>query len=133
MPSVIMKLRGGRILIAAIAAEVLSIFALVVLVIIFGPSDTAAAQTYAERLGFWVGPISGFLLCVGGGYWAGQGLTSRSVENGFAVGVVSALLDVTTVLVLGAQFQPIFVISNAGRVIAGTLGGWLAWRQSVVL
>lgn len=69
-----MRLRTGRIAIAAIAAELLGVLALVVLVTIFGPSGGfEAAQLFAERLGAWVGPISGFLLCLAGGYWVARG------------------------------------------------------------
>ena len=29
-------------------------------------------------------------------------------------------------VVLGAQFAPLLVFSNLGRVVGGTMGGWLA-------
>ena len=122
-----MNLRFGRIAVAAISAEVLGILSLVVLVAIFGPpGGFAAAQPFAERLGAWVGPISGFVLCLVGGYWvAGAAPTSR-IQNGLAMGVAAAALDIAIASAIGATFELLLVISNGGRIVGGTLGGWLA-------
>ena len=120
------SLRFGRIAIAAIAAEVLGVLALVVLVSIFGPSGGfVAAQPFAERLGASVGPISGFLLCLLGG-WVARGAAPSYVQNGVGVGFAGAALDIGTAIALGAQFAPLLVFSNVSRVVGGTIGGWLA-------
>ena len=61
-----MSIRIGRILVLAVVIEALAILALVLMVAApLGPSDPDAAQAYAERLGTWVGPIAGFVLCLG--------------------------------------------------------------------
>jgi hypothetical protein len=123
-----MTIRWGRIVIAAVAAEVLGVLSLVLLVALFGPSESAAAQAYAQRLGFWVGPISGFVFCLLGGLWVARGLTRGRVLNGVLVGVAGAGVDAGILAVMGdlVPFEPVFAVSLAGRVVAGTLGGWLA-------
>ena len=123
-----MQIRINRIVIAAVAAEVLAVLALVLLVALFGPSDVAAAQAYAERLGYWVGPLAGFGFCLLGGFWVARGLHTAQVPNGFALGLVVAGIDIGILVVSGAAFQPIFAVSNIGRVIAGSVGGWIARR-----
>jgi hypothetical protein len=115
-----------RIVVAALAAEVLGVLALVVLVASFGPPGFAAAQPFAERLGAWVGPISGFVLCVAGGYWVASGAAARHVRNGVAMGAAAVALDVAAAVALGASFELLLVISNAGRLVGAAIGGWLA-------
>ena len=124
-----MQIRLGRILVAAIAVEVLAVLVLVVLVALAGPSEPAAAEAYAMRLGYWVGPIAGFVLCVIGGWWVARGLATAHLINGLALGVVAAALDVAILLASGAEFQPVFAVSNIGRLIAGGMGGLLAARS----
>ena len=124
-----MPLRIGRIIMLAVAIEALSILALVVLVALLGPSDPAAAQVYAERLGYWVGPIAGFVLCAVGGWLVARSLTAHHVLNGLVLGAVVAAIDIALLLAASAEFQPVFALSNAGRVVAGSLGGWVASRS----
>jgi hypothetical protein len=120
-----MKLHYGRIIIAAFGAEVLGVLALVILVIIFGPSDKELTQRFAENLGTWVGPISGFLFCMLGGFWVAR-KASNPLLNGTCMGIAGAILDILTVIVMGAAFAPILYISNTGRIIGGCLGGFIA-------
>lgn len=123
-----MQLRVGRIVATAVAAEVLAVLSLVLLVGLFGPSDSAAVQAYAERLGYWVGPIAGFGFCLLGGYWVARGLTGSQVLNGFVLGLVVAGIDIAILVASGTAFEPVFAVSNIGRIIAGSLGGWIAHR-----
>jgi len=123
-----MQIRVGRIMIAAVGAEVLAVLALVLLVALFGPADGVAAQAYAERLGYWVGPIAGFGFCLLGGFWVARGLHTAQVPNGLVLGCVVAGIDIGILVVSGAAFQPVFAVSNIGRVIAGSVGGWIARR-----
>ena len=123
-----MRIRIGRILAVAILAEILAVLTLVVIVTLFGPSEQAAAQAYAERLGFWVGPIAGFLFTLIGGWWVARSLANSRLLNGFVLGVVVAGIDISILVLSGADFMPVFAISNIGRIIAGSLGGWLAGR-----
>ncbi|NNG17838.1 MAG: hypothetical protein HKM89_15290 [Gemmatimonadales bacterium] len=124
-----MQIRFGRIIVAAIAVEVLAVLALILLVVVFGPSDPTAAEAYAERLGFWVGPIAGFVFCLLGGWWVAKGLSASHVLNGLVLGVTVAVIDIVILLASGAEFHPVFAVSNIGRVVAGTIGGWLAGRS----
>jgi hypothetical protein len=124
------KLRFGRIALAAVLAEVLGVLALVVLVATFGPSEFKAAQPFAERLGVWVGPLSGFLLCTAGGYWVARSGRPYYLENGIAMGLAGAFVDAASAVALGASFHILLVISNLGRVAGGFLGGLLASRSA---
>ncbi len=119
----------GAIAIAAIAAEILAIVALVLIVALVGPAEPEAAQAYAERLGYWVGPIGGFAACVLAGWWVARGLAAAHILNGFILGAAVAAIDGSILVASGAAFEPVFAISNIGRVIAGSIGGWLASRS----
>ena len=119
-----MKLAVGRIVFAVVVAEIVGVATLVALVAAFGPAG-AAAQHYAEELGAWIGPISGLVLCFAGGWWAARG-SAVPVANGLALGVSAAVLDLGLAMALSAKLGPILLVSNAGRIVAGTLGGWKA-------
>lgn len=110
----------------AVAIESTAVLALVLIVALLGPTDPAEAQAYAERLGYWVGPIAGFTLCVGGGWLAARRLTEGHVSRGLLLGTMVATIDVAILVAGGAAFQLIFVISNSGKLIAGALGGLVA-------
>jgi hypothetical protein len=114
----------------AIAIEAVAVLILVVVVAVFGPSEPDAAQAYAERLGYWIGPLAGFTLCVGGGWLAARSLTADHIRRGMLLGAMVAAIDVAILVAGGAAFQAIFVVSNLGRVVAGSLGGWLASRAA---
>jgi hypothetical protein len=124
-----MSIRAGRIVIAAIATEVVAILALVAIVALFGPNENVAAHQFAERIGYWFGPASGFVLCIVAAVWVTRGLVSGHVYQGVLLGVAAAAIDITLLVLSAAQFQPIFVISNFGRLLAGAIGGWLASRS----
>ena len=126
----ILRNRILRIAAGALAAEVLAVILLVLLVGIAGPSDPPAAQAYAKRLGLWVGPVGGFIFTLLAAWWVARGLQTPPLTNGIIVGVAVAAIDVSILILSGAGFDPIFAISNAGRVIAGLIGGWLAGRSA---
>jgi hypothetical protein len=121
-----MRAKIGRTVIAALAIEGLGIALLFVMVALFGPNDGVAAQAYAERLGQWVGPISGAVLCLLGGWWLTRNLPSGHLLNGLALGAVVAATDIALLVLSGAAFQILFVVSNSARLVAGALGGGLA-------
>lgn len=123
-----MQLRIVRTLAVAVCIEVLAVLVLVVLVATLGPSDADAAQAYAVRLGTWVGPIAGFVLCLAGGWLVARDLSRGHVPSGFLLGAVVAAIDISILVAGGAPFQPVFVLSNLGRLVAGSMGGWLARR-----
>lgn len=119
-----------RLVLTAIAVEVLTVLVLVVLVAVFGPSDPDQSPAYAERLGYWVGPIGGFVFCLLGGWWLARGAGSSAVRIGLLLGTAVAAIDTSILVASGADFEWIFVVSNIGRVVAGGLGGWLAGRSA---
>ncbi len=125
-----MTIRWLRLLPAAIVAEIIPIVGLVALVAIFGPGDAAEAQDFAASLGAWVGPLGGalatFLLAI----WVARPLAAAHVLQGGLLGVLVALLDAGLLVAGSAPFQWLFVISGVGRIVAGTLGGYLAHKRS---
>jgi hypothetical protein len=124
-----MKLRLGRIALAAVIAEVAGVLALIVLVTIFKPADPDQVQAFAEHLGTWVGPISGFVFCAAGGYWVARRGSPYCLGNGVAMGLAGAFVDIVAAAALGASLQILLVVSNLGRIMGGTLGGFLASRK----
>ena len=70
------SIRWGRVIIGGIIAEVAVILILIALVATFGPSESASAQAFAERLGRWVGPIGGALCSFLAAFYVARPLTS---------------------------------------------------------
>ena len=115
----------------AVAVEATAVLVLVLMVAVLGPADPVEAQAYAESLGRWVGPIAGFVLCLGGGWLVARHLTEGHVRQGLILGAMVAAIDVALLVASGAMFRPIFVFSNLGRVVAGSLGGLMAAETRV--
>jgi membrane glycosyltransferase len=124
-----MGIRWGRIILAAVVAEVAAIAALIAFVALCGPRDAAAAKEFAERHGVWVGPIGGAVMCFLGGLLVARSVATNRILHGFLVGAATAVIDVALLIAAGAPFQLLFVASNVGRVMAGGLGGWAATRR----
>jgi len=124
------RIKWGRAIAATLVAEALGMIALIALVAAFGPPGFEEATPFAARLGAYVGPISGFLLCMIGGWWTAKAAAVPDrVVNGVAMGLTAAALDIGLSFALGGHFVPLLAYSNIGRVAAGTLGGWLASRE----
>jgi len=123
-----MGIRWGRIIVAGVTVEAAAIAVLVVIVALFGPRDATGAQDYAKRLGQWVGPIGGAMLCFVGGVWVARTSCSSRVLHGILVGTATAVIDAALLLASGVPFQLLFVASNIGKMLAGGLGGWAASR-----
>ena len=118
----------ASILGVAIVVELLAIVVLVGIVGVFGPSDPGEAEAYAQRLGAWVGPLAGFVLTLGGAWLIARSQAERHVVYGLVLGATVAAIDIILLLESGADFEPVFVLSNIGRLVAGGVGGWLASR-----
>jgi hypothetical protein len=124
-----MKIRWIRLILGAIAAEILAILVLIVVVAIFGPRDQAQAQAYAERMGQWVGPLAGVVLSFLGALWVSRGLTSGHLLHGFLFGLIYALVDVALLIAMQAPFMWLFVASDGGKLLAGIVGGLVAAKR----
>lgn len=124
------RIQWPRAIAATLIAEAVGVIALIALVAAFGPPGFEEATPFAQRLGTYVGPISGFVLCLIGGWWTAKAAAVPDrVVNGAAMGVTAAVLDIGLSFALGGHFVPLLAYSNIGRIVAGTLGGWLASRE----
>jgi len=123
-----------RIVLAVIAAEALPILLLILVVVVysaFRPVGSRSPDDFAPLAGTWIGPIGGFLATLLLAWWAARRAPRRPITHGAAVGVGTALLDFGLGILLGGAgaIELVFFFSNAGRIVAGFLGGWLAARQ----
>ena len=127
-----MRIKFARAVTAAVAAGVLGVAALAILVAVLGPGGSfAESMPFAQRLGAWVGPISGFVFCLLGGWWTAKPTAQGDkLLNGFAMGTAGAVLDIAISLSSGAGWAALLLISNAGRIIGGTIGGWIAAKRT---
>ncbi|MEO7932826.1 MAG: hypothetical protein ABIT76_06685 [Chthoniobacterales bacterium] len=123
-----MKIPWIKLIVAAITAEVTAILVLVCLVAIFGPKEASQAQVYAEKLGWWVGPIAGTVLSFIGAFWITRRLANDHLVQGSLFGLIYSLIDVALIIAMQPPFEWIFVVSNAGKITAGVLGGLVAGR-----
>ncbi|CAN5153057.1 hypothetical protein BH10PLA2_BH10PLA2_40100 [soil metagenome] len=124
-----------RVLVAILAANVLPILALVIVVLIYSflrSPDSATPEEFAPVAGNWVGPIGGFLMALVFARWVAKRASERPIAQGFAVGLGATLLDIAIGLALAGtdSLQPLCFISNAGRILAGILGGWLGAKEA---
>lgn len=118
-----------RVPAAVLLGEVIPIAVLVAIVAVFGPRDPDGASAFAQAAGAWVGPLAGALVVLLLSAWAGRA-SSRPILQGASIGLAVALLDAGILAATGAPFAMLFVLSNAGKVVAGTLGGGLSRRRS---
>jgi apolipoprotein N-acyltransferase len=128
-----MTIRAPRVVITAVVMEILAVAALILIpttLLFWGGIATAAnAEADLQRYGSWVGPIAGFLFCLLGGWWVARPLDSDQEWNGVALGLLVTTLDVALLTYAGAPFAWVFVLSTAGRIVAGYLGGELARKR----
>jgi hypothetical protein len=125
---------GIRVVVAVILAVTLPILVLVAIVFVYGAvrqTGSLSPEEFAPRAGLWVGPIGGFAATLLFAWWTARRASERKVLHGTAVGVGTALLDFgLDILLVGAgAIQPVFFLSNGGRILAGVLGGWLATQR----
>jgi hypothetical protein len=129
------RLNWIRIVVAIFLAEALPVLLLVAVVVAYSAvrqPESASPEEFAPRAGLWIGPIGGFLATWLFAWWAARTAAARKLAHGMVVGLGTALLDLGLGVLLGGAdaLQPIFFISNAGRIFAGVLGGWFAMRFS---
>jgi hypothetical protein len=115
-----------RLILAVIAAEVVPLFLLFATVAAFGPPELEEAKHFAAVMGRWVGPIAGAMCAYLAAYGIGRVAPERALSDGVIVGLCLATLDVVLLVAGNASFEWLYVISNAGKIIAATLGGWVS-------
>jgi hypothetical protein len=129
------RFRKMRVVVAIVLAEALPLLLLFAIVFAYGvmrQKDSLSPAEFAPLAGNWVGPIGGFLATLLFAWWAARSAQKQRLAHGAIVGVGTAVLDLGLGMLLGgaAAMRPIFFVSNAGRLLAGVLGGWLATRSS---
>ena len=126
-----MQLRWRRILLGLLVAEAVPIGLLIAMVAVFGPREAGQAQAYAASLGRSVGPIAGGIMTFIMSAWAGWPVPALALRHGLALGGLAAALDLSLIFATETPFELLFGVSNAGRVIAGALGGLVAATAGV--
>ncbi len=119
-----------RFFLALVLAELVPVLALVAVVAAFGPREAAGANAFARQAGPWVGSIGGFLCALAGGRWVAAVASTRAIAWGAGLGLALAVVDIGLLVAMREPFAPVIVTSNAGKVLAGALGGWLASRRA---
>ena len=125
-----MEIKYLQLVVAALAIEIISVLVLVIMVAIFGPPDPEQAQAFAADLGYWVGPIAGFIFSFLGAYVITKNLSRSRIPNGILLGLLVAIVDVSILVGSDRGFEMIFLVSYTSRVVAGTLGAYVAERQA---
>jgi len=138
MESAPTKFRWLRVAIAVFSAEALPVLALVGVVVVYGfmrKENSLTPEEFAPLAGNWVGPIGGFIATFSMAWWTARTAHGLQVKHGLAVGVGTALLDLSLALAMsdGATVSILLAASNTGRIIAGILGGYWARCQSNAL
>ncbi len=64
-----------------------------------------------------------------GGYLVARSATANRILQGTLFGLLFAVIDGALLIAGHASFEWLFVISNAGRIIGGTIGGAIASRK----
>jgi fructose-specific phosphotransferase system IIC component len=123
------SIRWVRLAVAVIVAEIVPMAVLVVAVALLSRGSLEADQVLADELGAWIGPIGGFLMTFLMAWWAGRVTPGSAIRQGFIIGAILVLIDVSILLAMGVNpLQWLFLVSNGVKIAAGTLGGLVASR-----
>ena len=128
-----MTLRVRRLIVAAPIAELLAVLGMLVPgAILFESLDATTTGRMAEvqRLALWTAPTAGFVFCLLGGWWVARRASNAHEQNGLALGVAVALIDLALLIASGAPFGVLFVSSLASRIAGGYCGGVLAKKRA---
>ena len=126
-----MHIRWIRLVVGALAAEIAGILVLVSLVAVFGPHEGKAAEAYAEKLGRWVGPLTGIAFGFLGAFLIARPLEKYQLLHGALFGCFQALVDAALLVATQTPFEWLFVVSNLGRIGAAVGGGLWAGRSVI--
>jgi hypothetical protein len=115
-----------RLILAVIAAELVPILLLVATVAAFGPPELEQAQHFAAVMGRWIGPVGGAVCAYLAAYGIGRLAPERAFSDGIIVGLCLAALDGVLLFASDAPMEWLYIGSNAAKIIAATLGGWVS-------
>ena len=131
-----MSLRIRRLALAAPVAELVAaamLAALLPTLLASGRGSLVYQIMEAQRLALWVSPIGGFIVCALAGWWVARRARDDAERNGLALGISVALLDLALMIISGAPFGALMVLSVVGRIAGGYAGGrWAGRRPSVM-
>ena len=118
------KIRWGRVILAALAAEVLVILLLL--------AASAVFKVSGEVAGYYVAPpasaAASFLMAL----WVGRKLESRFVLHGVLVGVVGVVLTGGFVFTAKPEDRLVYLGSFGLRIVGGYLGGLVAQKPAAI-
>ena len=116
------KIRWGRIVLAAVAAEVVVILLLVAVSTVF--------KVPGELAGYYVAPpasgLATFLMVL----WVARKLESRFILHGILVGLVGVVLTAGFIFTAKPEDRWMYVASFVLRIVGGYLGGLVAQRPT---
>ena len=121
-----MNIKYLQLVVAAFTIEIISVLVLAILIALFGPSDPELIQAFSENMAYWLGPIAGFLFCFTGAFLLTRNLSHSRIPNGILLGLLVAIIDINIFLGSDSGFQIIYLVTNTGKIVAGTLGAYVA-------
>ena len=118
------NIRWGRIILAAVAAEVLVILTLLVVSTVF--------KVPSESAGYYVAPpasaVATFLTVL----WVARKLESRFILHGVLVGLVGVVLTGGFIFMAKPGDRLMYVVSFVLRIVGGYLGGLVAQKPAAI-
>ena len=121
-----MNIKYLQLVVAAFTIEIISVLVLAILIALFGPSDPELIQAFSENMAYWLSPIAGFLICFTGAFLLTRNLSRSRIPNGILLGLLVAIIDINILLGSDSGFQIIYLVANTGKIVAGTLGAYVA-------
>ena len=118
------NIRWGRVILAAVAAEVAVILALLAVSVVF--------RVPGEVAGYYVAPpasaLATFLMVL----WVARKLESRFVLHGLLVGLAGVALTAGFVFTAKPEDRLMYAVSFVLRIVGGYLGGLVAQRPAAI-
>lgn len=123
------KIRWGRVILAAVLAEVAVIVVLAAGITIYSLWTGVSYESLGQDVGYYLAPAAGavatFLMVL----WVARALDSEFVANGLMVGVVGVVLTVGFIFAARPEDRLMYGVSFALRVLGGYAGGVVAQRM----
>ena len=118
------NIRWGRVVLAAVAAEVLVILSLL--------AASAAFKVPGELAGYYVAPPAGALATFLMALWVARKLESRYILHGVLVGLVGVVLTAGFIFTAKPEDRWMYVVSFVLRIVGGYVGGLVAQKPAAI-